>query len=193
MADGNLPAHADQHVQAERDHRVDHDASEDVIAVIAEPERKADQHEQGDECCDVSGRHTHTFFAIRRVKSPCGRIMSTAMMIPNAKVSLNAEETKAPNRFSMTPITRQPMTAPGRLLKPPRIAPANAFSSTANIISKSRNVRGATRSPETTLIADASPQATSDTRPTSTPISWAARRFMLAARIAMPARVYSKK
>ncbi len=90
-------------------------------------------------------------------------------------------------------MARQPITAPGRLLKPPRIAPANAFRSTITIISKSRKVSGAIRIPATRLTPPASAQAVIDTRPTFTPMSCAARRFMLAARMPMPRRVCSKK
>lgn len=91
------------------------------------------------------------------------------------------------------PTATPPMTAPGKLLKPPRIAPASALSSTKNIIWVSMKVIGAANRPAMAPMPPAMAQDRLDTRPTEIPISLAALQFMLAARMAMPSLECSRK
>ena len=90
---GYLPPNAEQNIEAERDQGIDHDGREEIVAVVAQPERDCGQKEKDNRPAERAEIQAHTFASSRRVNRPCGRSMRTAMMMQNANVSLNAVET----------------------------------------------------------------------------------------------------
>src|SRR6185312_14638462 len=128
VAERDLTVVADQKIEAEQCDGVDdhHRRLEGVIG--AEHKRQREQHNgERREAGGVDLAAAHTRGTTVRPKRPEGLRSSTPTMITSATLSLiSVPTTYAPARFSSTPTTKPPITAPSGLVRPPSKAAAKA-------------------------------------------------------------------
>ncbi|KAG0736551.1 hypothetical protein G6F24_018299 [Rhizopus arrhizus] len=112
-------------MQAQRQYDEDHQQVDDIDDIAAGQEGQGRQrhgHQRQQGAIDLVA---HTFFTCSLPpKRPCGRSSSTTMMATNGATTMALVEMNSPTRFSATPITKPPTTAPGRLVMPPTMAAA---------------------------------------------------------------------
>src|SRR5271169_3704477 len=121
LPDRHLPGIADNQVQAERRHQVHAQQRHQVDAVVLEEQRQERVEQEQDHQSDFLGV-VHTLRSSALPSSPSGRKMMTTRKSSSATPSLYAGETYAPVRFSSTPTSTPPSSAPRVWLKPPMIA-----------------------------------------------------------------------
>src|SRR5271169_3992512 len=121
LPDRHLPGVTDDQVQPECRHQIHAQQRHEVDAVVLEEQRQERVEREQDQQSDLLGV-VHTLRSSTLPSRPSGRKMMTTRNSSSATPSLYAGEMYAPVRFSSTPTSTPPSSAPRVWLKPPMIA-----------------------------------------------------------------------